>query len=122
MQMTSQKNGLDQSDLDLQSILGLQTRSAQLRQYLAEARKRIKNLGIFVESLKEVGDGIATKMKAVTKLETSVTIKREQCLAMSDLTRKREVEIEFLKKREKTLDCSLALLKKKLACGNSENV
>lgn len=70
--------------------------------------------------MKEVGDEIAA-IKEVTKQVTSVTWAQEHRLTKDALTREREVEMELLKEREKTLGGSLASVKKELAGMKVEN-
>lgn len=93
-------------NLELQTMPGLVTETAQLRQDLAETRKEIEKRNEKFASLKEVGNEIATMGKEVTKAVMSVTKAWGHLLFPDALAREREVEIELLKERERTLDRS----------------
>lgn len=71
--------------------------------------------------MKEIRYETTSIKKKVTKLLSSVTKARQYCLAKDAQTRQREVEIQLVKEREKTLHRNLALVKKELAGVNVEN-
>lgn len=62
------KNDLKSINFEPQTMLGLVTKAAQLRQDLVETRKKIENLGAKPESLKEVWDEITAIKKEMQNL------------------------------------------------------
>lgn len=114
-------NDLENKSLKLQKIPDWVLDAARLRKKMREARKETKSRGAILAALKEVGVAITLIKKEVSKLLLSATELREYRLEEAAQARQREVEIKSLREREKTLNRTLASVRKSLAGVKVEN-
>lgn len=87
---------------------------------IVKALKKLESCGAELVFSREVGVEISA-MKKATKAMMSVTKEREHLRGKGSLTRLRELEIDLLKQREKTLDRKSASTINNLAGVNVEN-
>lgn len=95
-----------------ETLIKLRKIYADGRRATVVGRKEIEIRLAKLVSMKEVGDEIDAIRKKVLKLVTSVTKAGVRSFAKDALTRRRDVEMELPKEREKMLDRNLTVVEK----------